>query len=37
MQRHILSQSCEVHLVHEAEVQDPAGVLGLGLQPVLIQ
>lgn len=37
MRCHILSQRCKVYLVHEAEVQDPAGEFALGQQPVFIQ
>lgn len=34
---HILAQSCKVYLIHEAEVQNPAGMSGHGQQSVLIQ
>lgn len=30
MWSHVLAQSCKVYLVHEAEVQDPAGKFFLG-------
>lgn len=37
MRCHILAQTSKVNLVHGAEIQDPAGVLRLGQQPVFIR
>lgn len=34
---HILAQTSKMNLVHGAEIQDPAGVLGHGQQSVLIK
>lgn len=34
---HILAQSCQVYLIQETEVQNPAGMSGHGQQSVLIQ